>query len=301
MRATTVPTPTTTFQPGQIALAAGRLLYGSSTGVATSLAAGTNGHVLTLDGGYPTWAAAGGGVASVFGRSGAVTATSGDYTAAQVTGAVAGSASLTTAGAVPYVASSGTLAQDTALNWDSSNNRLGIGAITPAFALDVSGQSTTARIYDQTATTGSTSLIVRAGAGQSGDIFRLQSNGGSDVFSVNATGYAFVYGGLSVVNSSVEKFNFDGTVGVKISSDRDIRFSDAVNIYGNYDVGLDRDAAGVLAVTNGSTGYGRIRLIQATPAASTDACTAGSIWTDTSYIYACTASGTIKRATLNTF
>lgn len=39
IRSTTVPTPTTTFQAGQITLAAGRLLYGSSTGVGTSSAA----------------------------------------------------------------------------------------------------------------------------------------------------------------------------------------------------------------------------------------------------------------------
>lgn len=57
IRATTVPTPTTTFTAGQLALAAGRLLYGSASGVATALAPGTNGHVLTLSGGYPVWAA----------------------------------------------------------------------------------------------------------------------------------------------------------------------------------------------------------------------------------------------------
>lgn len=56
IRATTVPTPTTTFTAGQLALAAGRILYGNSSGVATSLAVGTNGHYLTLSGGYPAWA-----------------------------------------------------------------------------------------------------------------------------------------------------------------------------------------------------------------------------------------------------
>jgi len=55
IRATTVPTPTTTFTAGQLALAAGRILYGNSSGVATSLAAGTNGQVLALSGGYPAW------------------------------------------------------------------------------------------------------------------------------------------------------------------------------------------------------------------------------------------------------
>lgn len=49
---------------------------------------GTNGDCLTLDSGVPTWLPCGGGgggaVSSVFGRTGAVTAQSGDYTKAQV-------------------------------------------------------------------------------------------------------------------------------------------------------------------------------------------------------------------------
>jgi hypothetical protein len=253
MRATTVPTPTATFQPGQIALAAGRLLYGSSTGVATSLAAGTNGHVLTLDGGYPTWAAAGGGVTSVFGRSGAVTATTGDYTAAQVTGAVAGSASLTTAGAVPYVASSGTLAQDTALNWDATNNRLGIGAITSAFNLDVSGSSSTARIYDQTATTGSTLFQIRAGAGQSGDIFIVYANNGTTKLFYNdqngrpTANDAYYIGASGAVwnqTNAVQSHRSDGT----------IVFSSTTNALSAKDTGIARNAAGVLEVNNGTAG-----------------------------------------------
>ena len=55
MRATTVPTPTTTFRASQLALAAGSMVYGSSAGVGTALAAGSNGQVLALSGGYPAW------------------------------------------------------------------------------------------------------------------------------------------------------------------------------------------------------------------------------------------------------
>ena len=49
------------------------------------------------------------------------------------------------------------------------------------YKLDVasSGSSGTLRVFDQTATTGSTSLVVRAGAGQAGDIFQVVSNAGS--------------------------------------------------------------------------------------------------------------------------
>jgi hypothetical protein len=149
---------------------------------------------------------------------------------------VSGASNLTTAGAIPYVSAPGTLNQDaTALFWDASNDRLGVGTNTPATRLHVSGDITqsgssriinnaqdgyfdtsgssygisirvnssnstgirlapttgnlligtttdsnfkldvatsgsagTARFYDQTATTGSTKVVIRAGAGQSG-------------------------------------------------------------------------------------------------------------------------------------
>lgn len=57
----------------------------------SNVAAATNEHVLTKDTatGNALWKAAAGGVTSVFGRTGAVVAASGDYTAAQVTNAAA--------------------------------------------------------------------------------------------------------------------------------------------------------------------------------------------------------------------
>jgi len=49
---------------GQTAVTTGDLLYGSATNTWSRLAAGTNGYVLTLAGGVPTWAASTGGVTS---------------------------------------------------------------------------------------------------------------------------------------------------------------------------------------------------------------------------------------------
>jgi hypothetical protein len=46
---------------------------------------------------------------------------------------------------------------------------------------------------------------------------------------------------------------------------------------------------------------GRIAAQQATPGSSSAACSAGQMWTDTSYIYVCTAANTIKRAALSSF
>jgi hypothetical protein len=63
------------------------------------------------------------------------------------------------------------------------------------------------------------------------------------------------------------------------------------------DVKLTRAAAGVLSV-GAASGLGRIALVQSTPTTATDACTAGSIWTDADYIYVCTATGVIKRTAI---
>lgn len=56
-------------------------------------------------------------------------------------GAVTGSASLTTVGAIPYVTSSGVLGQDQTANgqlfWDATNHKLGLGTNTPISPLHV--------------------------------------------------------------------------------------------------------------------------------------------------------------------
>lgn len=56
---------------GQTGYAVGDLLYASTTTALSKLAAGTNGHVLTLAAGVPTWAAAGGGSGDVVGPASA--------------------------------------------------------------------------------------------------------------------------------------------------------------------------------------------------------------------------------------
>ncbi len=72
---------------GLTTIATGDLLYGSATNVVGKLTAGANGRVLTMGStGVPEWAVASGGgaVSSVFGRTGAVIAQTGDYTFAQI-------------------------------------------------------------------------------------------------------------------------------------------------------------------------------------------------------------------------
>ena len=619
VRSTTVPSPTVTFQPSQLALAAGSVLYGSSAGVGTALSPGTNGHILTLSGGYPTWAAAG-GVTSITGTANQITASAstgavtlslpatitgltsvtstgftgaltgnastatalaanpaactagqyvsdiaanGDLTCAQVaysqlsgtSNVVTGAASLTTVGAIPYVTSAGVLGQDaTALFWDATNDRLGVGTTAPAerlqisdpshtvafivgdttltttnglngyriapfadgnvyidaktasggyvryrhgqgtqlgshaswmqvdtstgnvmvgtgttngnYKLDVNSSSTTGtfRVFDQTATNGSTLAVIQAGQGQSGNLLELRNNAGTAklvwdatnerlgvgtnapgqtvdfrssgsgagvlriqsnstggysaldaydsssvlqasfgygnsaagafasqvflgsrsnvplLFLINTTerarfaattgnlligggttdgGYrgdintsgttgtlrVFDQGGagstLAVIQAGAGQSgnltnwqsnagvvvlaagstgrmfgprftslidngwalqdDFDATDNLLLASGRGMAWSSTTSFAGSKDIGLRRAAAGYLKVTDGSSGLGKIVVSQSTPAASTDACTAGGFWADATYAYFCTASGTIKRVTLVAF
>jgi hypothetical protein len=68
--------------------AAGQLFVGSGAGTGGLLGIGTTGQVLTVVGGTAAWATPSGAVSSVFGRTGAVAAATGDYTAAEVTNAM---------------------------------------------------------------------------------------------------------------------------------------------------------------------------------------------------------------------
>lgn len=97
--------------------AAGDILFASSTSVWSRLAKGSDGNVLTLASGVPTWASGGGGGGMSIG--GAVTSGTG--------------------GSILYVDASGNLAQDNAHHfWDATNHRLGIGTASPSFFLDLS-------------------------------------------------------------------------------------------------------------------------------------------------------------------
>lgn len=88
----------------------------------------------------------------------------------------------------PITIQPGTITNTLYLN--SSGNALFGGATNGNYRLDVqsSGSSGTLRVYDQTAVTGSTSLVVRAGAGQSTNALQTwQNNAGASVAAVGTT------------------------------------------------------------------------------------------------------------------
>ena len=88
----------------------GDLLYASAANTLSKLAAGTNGYVLTLAGGVPTWAANG----------------------------ASGTVSNGSAGQVAYYAADGTVVVGTSTEYIVSDN-VGIGSAVPAAKLDVAG------------------------------------------------------------------------------------------------------------------------------------------------------------------
>ena len=67
------------------------------------------------------------------------------------------------------------------------------------------------------------------------------------------------------------------------------------------DTGLARAAAGLLKVTNGSTGLGGLIIASSTPASAGATGVQGQIAWDSDYIYVCTATNTWKRTALATW
>jgi hypothetical protein len=179
-------------------------------------------------------------------------------------------------------------------------------------------------------------IVVKLALSQTANAVEVNSNGGSggDKFRVTKDGHIKL--GLNSGNQS--QIDFDGTggnagliqsyifgamtigheggivfansvgfpyyahissTGLKLAGTKSIIWTDAA--FSFPDAGIDKAAAGIVKITDGSTGLGKIAVSQATPASSSDSGFAGTIWADATYIYVQTASGTIKRVALSTF
>lgn len=81
----------------------------------------------------------------------------------------------------------------------TGNVAIGVAPTNGNFRLDIqsSGSAGTSRVYDQTATTGSSLFVVRAGAGQSGNLQEWQNNAGTALASIGSQGLG-TFVGLSI-------------------------------------------------------------------------------------------------------
>lgn len=121
------------------------------------------------------------------------------------------------------------------------------------FRLDVgaSGSAGTVRVYDQTPTTGTTSFVVRAGAGQgSNNLQTWQSAAGGVVASVTGGGFANFAGMYIGGGSGTLDLNFYRP-GFTVGTGNQYFFSSTAGANGIPDLSLSRASANVLQVGDG--------------------------------------------------
>jgi hypothetical protein len=109
--------------------------------------------------------------------------------------------------------------------------------------------------YDDTAVTGATTLVVRAGAGQAGtDLQQWKNAAGGTVATLDGAGSLTAYTIAGVAKAFVT--GFAGIYGVGLSSDSYVRWYAAAAGSATSDVALSRASASTLKVGDGSAGHG---------------------------------------------
>jgi len=146
--------------------------------------------------------------------------------------------------------------------------------------------------------------VTETGSAAASRLLDIQRNGGT-VFSVdkNAGARASTFYTEETTTNGIVIGNYAGR-GIRLARDTSITFH-ATSPTTTGDVGFKRDSAGIIAVTDGSTGLGtlqgQLRAQGTAPASATAAGTAGDIRYDSGFIYVCTATNTWVRAALSTF
>lgn len=249
----------------------GVLLGGTtSTGAFQSAAVGTSGQVLTSNGA---------GAAPTMQDASGVTGGTASKLAL-----FTGGTSLTTEGL--YYAGSGDAV------------RLGIGA-TPAAGKPLHISSDTAMIRQ-------TDLGGISGDARSYDIGPLPGGSGYQIKDIGGGVSAMLTAGLGLWSA-----NFMKAAGDPYDSYPQAILGQAgtVTMVGLVGKGFSAGQTGNLVEGRSSGGTlkaaftadGRLLYTAATPTAASDACTAGTLWADASYVYVCTASGAIKRVAISTW
>lgn len=208
--------------------------------------------------------------------------------------------------------------------YNSGNISLG-GTTDGNYKLDVqnSGSSGTLRIYDQTATTGNTKEVIRAGAGQSTNLTEWQNNAGTVLARVDINGNVISAAGLTAgtdlaaggaaaiywVGRSIMTSPSDSVIRLTNTSQTDfsrLQFGGTTSSF----PALKRSSAILQARLADDSAYtdigvNAVIVNKAAPSASSDACTAGQLWAGdmggTKYAFYCVASGTIVRSAFASF
>lgn len=182
---------------------------------------------------------------------------------------IGGSVSGATAGSVFFAGAAGVLAQNnTAFKWVDADTQLQLTA----------GGAT------------KTPLLLTLAGSQSADAFQVKNSGGTTIASISKDGYvtATATGSLSTANFKIAGsesglnvagtnsafimdsgsayvgfFNY-GTAGVNLNPAGQFAFTGTSIAAGNVDAGLARSAAGIVKITNGSTGAGALHLQEQT-------------------------------------
>jgi len=139
-----------------------------------------------------------------------------------------------------------------------ANGNVGIGTTAPVYKLDLatSGASGTARFYDQTATTGTTTATVRAGAGQvANTLFSLATSADVKLLTAQATA------------ATVRVYN-TGTYGWSSTTASDS---------GTYDTCIGRAAAALIEITTCTVNAYRDLLLRTTYFGGTGANTSANL------------------------
>jgi len=137
----------------------------------------------------------------------------------------------------------------TGLYEDGSGN-VGIRTAAPTAKLDVNGN---ALIYDSTATTGATTVTIKAGAGQSTtDLLALKNSSGSLIGRILSSGAMQLNGGFFVGggNGGAQLGYYNNTL--TLGSAWPVTWSSTAAANGTSDLALSRASAGVLEVNSGT-------------------------------------------------